>query len=73
MIYAVVDWSNLSLESVKSITIVTGIVYAILYIIRLIGSTCDTIIRVLLLYYAMTGKMPEELQTVDIAKISERT
>ncbi len=73
MIYAVVDWSNLSLESVKSITIVTGIVYAILYIIRLIGSTCDTIIRVLLLYYAMTGKMPEELQTVDIAKISEST
>lgn len=59
-------------ENLMPTFIIFGMIYFIATILHLVGKTCDTIIRVLLLYYAMTGKMPEQLETADIAKISEK-
>lgn len=39
--------------------------------LAIIVDVCNSIIKVLLLYYAISGKMPEKLETVDIASVRE--
>lgn len=56
-------------QSVLMAAITFFVMLFIVQIIHVVANVCESIIKVLLLYYAITGKMPERLETTDIAKI----
>lgn len=59
-------------ENIIPFFVIIFMFYFCWVIISVFKHTCETIIRVLMMYYAITGKLPEALTTVDIAKISEK-